>query len=403
MRAVEIKKDIYWVGGVDWNIREFHGYKTPRGTSYNAYLIIDEKVTLVDTVKSYLSEELIDRISQIIDVENIDYVVCNHVEMDHSGAIPEIMKRAKNATIVTNMVGKKGLEEHFETEGWNFEIIKNKQELSLGKKTLQFITTPMLHWPDSMMTYVKEDKLLLPNDGFGQHMAPSDVYAKNNGLDTVLSEAKKYFANILYPFCNQANKAFKGLEGLDIDMIAPSHGCIWKGEEEVAKILSAYQEWVAQEGKEKAVVVYDLMYGATEKLATAVKSEFEDNGIEVTYRCLSVDDMSDVIVDFIDSKYIAIGSPTLNKNIFPRVAAFVTYMKGLNPKNKIGFTFGSFGWEKGALDAIQSVMQELEWKTPLEPFEVKYTPRCNAVDEIKEQIKQIVQSQKDEKIEKKAS
>jgi len=254
-----------------------------------------------------------------------------------------------------------------------------------------------------MMTYVKEEKLLLPNDGFGQHIASSDIYAKNNSLETTLYEAKKYFANILYPFCNQANKAFKGLDGLEIDMIAPAHGCIWKGKDEVSMIMDAYQDWAAQEHKNKAVVVYDTMYGATEKLATAIKSEFEDNGIEVTYRCLTHDDMSDVIVDFMDAKYVAIGSPTLNKNIFPRVAAFLTYMKGLAPKNKVGFAFGSYGWEKGTLQAIQSVYDELDWDTPLEAYEVKYTPRCNAVEEVKQKIKDLISSQIIDENKKKAS
>ena len=219
MDAVEVKKDIYWVGVKDWNLTEFHGYSTPYGSTYNSYLIIDDKITLVDGVKHYLSHENIARIKSKTDFSKIAYIVVNHVEMDHSGNVPELMKLAPQAKIITNMAGKAALEAHFDTTGWEYEIVKTGDSISIGKRTLEFMTTPMLHWPDSMMTYVKEDKLLLSNDGFGQHYAADTIWVKDMLPGVIMREAKSYYANILFPFGAQAEKALDtaGSLGLDIE------------------------------------------------------------------------------------------------------------------------------------------------------------------------------------------
>lgn len=391
MNAVEVKKDIYWVGVKDWNLTEFHGYSTPLGSTYNSYVIMDDKITIVDGVKHYMSDEMIARVKSLTDFSKVSYIVVNHVEMDHSGNIPVIMKQAPQAKIITNIAGKKALEEHFDTEGWEYQIVKTGDTVSIGKRTLEFVTTPMLHWPDSMMTYVKEDKLLLSNDGFGQHYATDTIFVKDAPWDIVLHEAKSYYANILFPYGAQAEKALNtaGDLGLEIDMIAPSHGCIWQGEKEVNAILGLYAKWAADTNEGKAVVVYDTMWGATATLAEAVMSVFQDAGIPVVKHCLSVKNVSEVMVDFIDAKYICIGTPTLNNELFPRVAGFVTYMKGLAPKNKKGFAFGSYGWKQGVTKNIQSVFESLGWET-VEPFEEKYTPKCDAVEKIKERVKEMI-------------
>lgn len=391
MKAVEIKKDVWWVGVKDWNLTEFHGYSTPHGSTYNSYLLMDDKITLVDGVKHYMSDENICRIKSLIDFSQLEYVVVNHVEMDHSGNIPEIMKLAPQAKIVTNLMGKRALEDHFDTEGWEYIIVKTGDTLNIGKRTLEFVTTPMLHWPDSMMTYVKEDKLLLSNDGFGQHYACDALLVKDAPWDIVLREAQSYYANILFPYGAQAEKALNtaGDLGLEIEMIAPSHGCIWSGEKEVNTILGLYAKWASGTNEGKAVVVYDTMWGATATLAEAVMSVFQDAGIPVVKHCLSVKNVSEVMVDFLDAKYICIGSPTLNNELFPRVAGFVTYMKGLAPKNKKGFAFGSYGWKPGITKKIQEVFESLGWETT-EPFEEKYTPKCDAVEKIKERVRQMI-------------
>lgn len=390
MNAVEIKKDIYWTGVKDWNLSEFHGYKTPRGSTYNSYLIMDEKITLVDGAKHYLSDEQIARVRSVTDFSKIAYVVVNHVEMDHSGNMPEIMKLAPQATILTNAAGEKALNDHYDTTGWKFQIIKSGDSVSIGKRTLTFVTTPMLHWPDSMVTYVAEDKLLLPNDGFGQHFCTDGIFVKDQPFDVVCEEAKKYYANILFPFGAQAEKALSGLEGLEIDMIAPSHGCIWSGEKEVGTILKLYDEWASGRNKGKAVIVYDTMWGATATLANAVMEVFQDAGIPVVKRCLTETHISEAIVDFLDARYVCIGTPTLNNEMFPRVAAFVTYMKGLKPKNKKAFAFGSYGWKPGVVNQIQKVYEELGWET-IPPFEEKYTPKSDMVAKLKEHVKTMIE------------
>ena len=390
MNAVEIKKDIYWTGVKDWNLSEFHGYKTPRGSTYNSYLIMDEKITLVDGAKHYLSDEQIARVRSITDFSKIAYVVVNHVEMDHSGNMPEIMKLAPQATILTNAAGEKALNDHYDTTGWKFQIIKSGDSVSIGKRTLTFVTTPMLHWPDSMVTYVAEDKLLLPNDGFGQHFCTDGIFVKDQPFDVVCEEAKKYYANILFPFGAQAEKALSGLDGLEIDMIAPSHGCIWSGEKEVGTILKLYDEWASGRNKGKAVIVYDTMWGATATLANAVMEVFQDVGIPVVKRCLTETHISEAIVDFLDARYVCIGTPTLNNEMFPRVAAFVTYMKGLKPKNKKAFAFGSYGWKPGVVNQIQKVYEELGWET-IPPFEEKYTPKSDVVAKLKEHVKTMIE------------
>lgn len=391
MNGMEIKKDIYWVGVKDWNLVEFHGYSTPHGSTYNSYLIMDDKITLVDGVKHYMSKEQLERISSLTDLSKIAYVVVNHVEMDHSGNIPEIMKLAPQAKIITNTAGKQALEAHFDTEGWQYEIIKTGDSISIGSRTLEFMTTPMLHWPDSMMTYVREDKLLLSNDGFGQHYACDALFAKDAPFDVVMENAKSYYANILFPFGNQAEKALNTANdlGLDIEMIAPSHGLIWSGEKEVSAILSNYCKWACGGNKGKAVVVYDTMWGATATLAEAAMSVFQDAGIPVVKHCLAVKNVSEVMVDFLDAEYVVIGNPTLNNQLFPRVAGFVTYMRGLAPKNKKALAFGSFGWRPGVVKQIQAVYEELGWKT-VEPFEEKYTPKSDVIEKFQQRVKELI-------------
>ena len=391
MKAMEIKENIYWVGAKDWNLREFHGYATPYGSTYNSYLIMDEKITLVDGVKHYMSAENLARIESQTDFSKLAYVVVNHVEMDHSGNIPEIMKLAPQAQIVTNMAGKMALEAHFDTTGWQYVIVKSGESLSIGKHTLEFMTTPMLHWPDSMMTYVKEDKLLLSNDGFGQHYASSALMVKDAPFDMVMENAKSYYANILFPFGSQASKALQtaGDLGLDIEMIAPSHGLIWSGKNEVSAILNNYAKWASGQNEGNAVIVYDSMWGATASLADMAMSVFQDAGIPVIKHCLATKNVSDIMPDFLDAKYVLIGNPTLNNQLFPRVAGFVTYMRGLAPKNKVALAFGSYGWKAGVLNQIQQVFDELGWQS-LPPFEEKYTPKSDVLEKFKSQVEELI-------------
>ncbi|GHT06140.1 hypothetical protein AGMMS49525_14130 [Bacteroidia bacterium] len=354
MKTKEIAKGIYSVGVADWNVRNFHGYLTQKGTSYNAYLIIDEKITLIDTVKVQFTQELIDRISQVVSLEKIDYVVSNHVEMDHSGAMPELMKRLPNATVLTSQSGEKEHKLHFKPD-WKFQVVKTGDSVSLGIRTLQFLMTPMVHWPDNMVTYCPEEKILFSNDAFGQHLASSHSF-DDEPLDVIMEEAKKYYANIIMPYSSQVVGVMDAVKQLDIQMIAPSHGLIWKNN--IPAILENYTKWAHGQVDKKAVIVYDSMYGSTEKIAYAIRNAFEAKDYAYKFFDLKHNHVSDIITDCLDAEYICVGSPTLNKNIMPTVAAFLTYLQGLITKTKKGILFGSYGWAQQNTKVMERYFEE---------------------------------------------
>lgn len=384
MKPVEIKKDIYWVGAIDWDLRNFHGYSTQRGSTYNAYLIIDEKITLVDTVKEYKTQEMLERISKIIDPKKIDYIISNHVEMDHSGALSEILKLAPNAKIFATPNGIKGLKLHYKKD-WNFEEIK---ELNIGKRNLHFVPIPMVHWPDSMVTYVAEDKLLFPNDAFGQHLAASERFDDEVEFDLLMSEAAKYYANIVLPFGNQVQKALAAVSALDIDMIAPSHGMIWR--KNIKEIIEKYKKWSLNIPTKKAVIIYDTMWHSTEEIAKTIYNVFEDKNIKVVMRNLQTNHISDIMLDILEAEYICVGSPTLNNNMLPTVAEFLTYLKGLAPKNRKAFAFGSYGWGGQSVGQINDILKDANFEIILEPIRINYVPEKADLERIKEEIKNVI-------------
>lgn len=384
MNAIKIKEDIYWVGAVDWSVRNFHGYTTNRGATYNAYLILDEKITLIDTVKEPFKEELIERISSIIDPEKIDYVVSNHVEMDHSGAIPRIMEVCKNAVIVTSAPsGLKGLTAHY-GNSYSYQAVKAGESISLGKRTLSFVPTPMLHWPDNMVTYCPEEKLLFSNDAFGQHYSSSQRFDDECPLSVVMDEAKKYYANIIMLYGKQAQGALKAVEGLDIDMIAPSHGVIWRSH--IKEILSAYREWSNNAPQTGAIVVFDSMWHSTEQIAKTITEAFIQKGIPVKFYDLKENHMSDIVPDVLTCKYIAVGSPTLNNGMLPTVAAFLCYLKGLSPKNRKAFAFGSYGWGGQSIGQVEEQLKACGFDICLDAIKIPYIPTKEQLEEITEQV-----------------
>ncbi|MDK2911116.1 MAG: hypothetical protein PWR29_73 [Methanolobus sp.] len=375
LEPLEIAKGIYWVGVVDWNLRDFHGYETPKGGSYNAYLIIDEKIALIDTVKASFSDEMLRRIRQLVDPAKIDYVISNHVEMDHSGSLPAIMDIATNATLIASSKGKSGLCEHYKEMGcdnWNFRVAKTGDEISLGKRTLMFIEATMLHWPDSMQTYLKEDRILFSNDAFGQHVATSKRF--DDEVDDVMEDAAIYYANILLPFSAQILKYIEKVKelGISIEMIAPAHGVIWR--KDPAWIIEAYGRWARGEAAEKVLVIYDTMWGSTEKLAMEIAEGVREAGVEVRVRHLRKNDWSMTMKEVMDSPVIAIGSPTMNNKMFYTVAGFLTYMTGLHPKNKKYFLFGSYGWGGGAIKGMEKEMEAARYELAMESLQVKFRP-----------------------------
>ena len=381
MISNEIRENIYWVGGIDWDIRNFHGYLTQRGTTYNAYLILDKKVVLVDTVKHYLFDEMLARIGKIINPGKIDYILSNHVEMDHSGSISKILELSPNAKVITSTQGEKGLRRHYKKD-WDFNVVKSGDTLSIGKRTLNFYHTPMVHWPDSMVTYIPEEKILLSNDAFGQHVASSERFDDEIGWEILREEAAKYYGNIVMPYGDQVKKALGSLSQLNIDLICPGHGLIWRSY--ISKILEEYTKWANYDTKDKALIVYDSMWGSTEKIAYALQEGMGNAGLPVTMRNLKTNHISDIITDVTDSKLILIGSPTLNNGMLPSMGAFLTYIKGLRPRKRIGFAFGSFGWGGQAVREIEEVMQELKWDIPKESISFKYIPGNDELEAVKE-------------------
>ena len=361
MEKVELKKGIYWVGAIDWNIRDFHGYSTPFGSTYNAYLILDEKNVLVDTVKAPFYLEMLGRISEIIDPAKIDIVISNHVEMDHSGSLLQIVERIGSPLVVTSERGKKGLEKHYE-QSWRFKTVKSGETLSIGHRTLAFVEAPMLHWPDSMFTYIKEDQLLLPNDAFGQHFASSQRFEDEVG-DEVMRHAAKYYANILWPLAPLILKKVDEVVkmGIPIDMIAPSHGLIWR--KDPHRIIQAYVEWSQGKTAKKVLVIYDTMWGSTEKMAKAILKGLIEEGADARLLHLRSNHRSDIIEEMLDARGILLGSPTLNNGMFPTMGDFLTYLRGLRPKGKVFGLFGSHGWGGGA-------MKEMRRHLEMEKFEI---------------------------------
>jgi flavorubredoxin len=354
-------------------MRDFHGYVTRRGTTYNAYLIQDEKTALVDTVKYAFSSELLRNICGIVDPAKIDYIIVNHVEMDHSSSLPVIAKHAKNATVIASQRGKDAIIEHYGA-GFNIQTVKTGDELKLGKRTLRFVEAPMLHWPDSMFTYVVEDKILMPNDAFGQHLATSQRFDDEVDEHVLMEEATIYFANILMPFAPLITRKLEEVTkmGIPIAMIAPSHGIIWRSDP--SKIIKAYSDWSAGVSKNKVVIVFDTMWGSTDKMARAIAEGAASQGADVKLLKLRAANRTEAMTEILDAKAVVVGSPTLNNGLFPTLGSFLTYATGLKPKGKLWGFFGSYGWGGGAVKGMTEMAQKAGFEVHEQSIEVKYVP-----------------------------
>ena len=373
MSKITLAEGITWVGVVDWNIRDFHGYETRRGTTYNAYLIEDEKIALIDTVKHVFSNELLRKIREVTDLEKIDYLVINHVEMDHSSSLPIIAKEAKNATIIASQRGKDAIIEHYGRD-FNIQTVKTGAELKLGRRTLRFVEAPMLHWPDSMFTYVVEDKILMPNDAFGQHFASFERFDDEVDPHVLTEETTTYYANILMPFAPLITRKIQEViqMGIPIAMIAPSHGIIWRSDP--SNIIKAYLDWSVPISKNKVVIVYDTMWGSTEKMARAIAEGAASKKAEVKLMKLRAANRTKAMTEILDAKAVVVGSPTLNNGMFPTLGSFLTYTTGLRPKGKLWSFFGSYGWGGGAVKNMVEMARKAGFEVYEPTVQVKYVP-----------------------------
>ncbi|MDA8084529.1 MAG: FprA family A-type flavoprotein [Nitrospiraceae bacterium] len=378
MKAVELKKDIYWVGAIDWAVRDFHGYATPRGTTYNNYLIMDEEVTLVDTVKYDFSQTTIKNIRSIVDPAKIRHVVVNHIENDHVTSLDDVMALAPNATIYITDKGKKGLTRFFDISKWDIKIVKTGETLTIGKRTLMFLETPMLHWPDSMMTYVKEDKVLFSQDGFGQHIASStrfdDELITCESMSELDDAVVDYYANILMPFGQIIKNKIGEVQklGLEIDMIAPDHGIIWRTHPQ--KVLKEYLALAQGKANLSVAIIYDTMWHSTEAMALPIMQGIRDEGVDCKVIKLRATPMSAAIKEFWKSRGCLIGTPTLNNIMYPTVAEFLTHVRGLRPKNRIAGAFGSYGWGGGAVKDAYEEFKRMGLEVVEPGLQVLYRP-----------------------------
>lgn len=365
-KAYKISEDVYWVGALEWDERYIHGFSMPHGSTNNAYLIMDEKVTLIDTCQADYSHELMERIADVVDPAKIDVIVSNHGEKDHAGSIKTVLEAAPNAQIVTSSPKGEAILKTYLGESCNFHPVKSGDTLNIGKRTLTFVHTPMVHWPDNMVTYSDYDRILFSNDAFGQFFATSHRFDDEENLCEVEAAAKKYFANIVAPFAKQTIRAISKLEELDLGMIAPSHGVIWRSH--LDRIIQLYKTWCAGEPTNSAVVVFSSMYGTTKRMAETITEAFMHKGVEVRMFDLDISDISDIMTYVMDAKYLAVGSSTHNGTVLPYMGQFLTYLKGLAPKGRTGIAFGSYGWMQAGVTEIADLLAQIGYELPLDTF-----------------------------------
>lgn len=371
-KAVKITDKVWWVGAIDWNLKEFHGYHTHRGTTYNAYLVLGEKPTLIDTVKAPFKEEMYSRIASVMDPSKIEIIVSNHAEPDHSGALADAIADLQPEKVHASVAGVRILDAQFHI-GEKLTAVKTGDSIDLGGLSLSFVETKMLHWPDSMFSYLKEEKILFTQDGFGMHLATDRLFIDENPWDVVEEEMEKYYANILLLYSPQVLKLLEVFPSLNLDVqyIATDHGPVWRGAD-VGKPLELYRKFAEQKPEPRAVVVYDTMWGATDKMGRSIADGIRSTGAGVTVCCMHSRFRSDVATAVMGAGALVVGSPTINNMLFPSVADVLCYLKGLRPKNLIGATFGSFGWSGEAAVQASEILKSMNAEMPEEPLKLKF-------------------------------
>ena len=375
-QAIQIADDVYWVGAIDWDMRNFHGYLTSRGTTYNAYLVLAEMPTLIDTVKAPFYDEMMSRITSVIDPGKIEYIISNHSEMDHSGCLPRAAEAIQPRKIFASKMGQRALKEHFHIDPEGITVVSDGDTIDLGNMTISFAETRMCHWPDSMVSYLHEHELLFSQDAFGMHLASTERFADELPREMLDYEAAKYYANILLHLSPFIEKTLAKLQELNLplSLVAPDHGPIYRRQEDIERITVDYARWAKQTPTNKAVVIYDSMWGSTTLMARAICDGLVEGGLRVKLMNLTSAHRSDVITELLDAGAFIVGSPTMNNNIFPTLADTMVYCKGLKPCHLVAAAFGSYGWSGEATKHLTAMLQELELSVVCEPLQVKYVP-----------------------------
>lgn len=381
MGAVNLAEGIWWVGAVDWEIKSFHGLSTPFGSSYNAYLVVGEKCALVDTVKADKAQVLLGHIKEIIDPARLDYIISNHAEPDHSGALPEVIAAAPGASLIASKEGAKRLNDMYRLD-WQITPMGDGDEISLGGLSLNFINTPLLHWPETMMTWCPERRVLFSCDPFGAHMATTERFVDEVGTDYVLRYTRKYFAYLIAAYRSAMKQAFMKLKGLDTGMVCPSHGPVWR--RELNRLMSSYASWSDLDLKDRATVIYGSMWGGTAHMAEAVADGLKQGGLET--RAFNVDhsDPSDIIDEAFLSRVVVIGSPTFESGIYPPVEAIIPFLRIPRDKSKQMAVFGTFGWSGGAARKLHEILKAEGYQVNDEPLVLKFFPDEDGINHCRE-------------------
>ncbi len=375
----KLYENIDSVGVVDWTIRDFHSYETGRGATYNSYLLRDEKTALIDAVKAPFAAELLRNIASLTDPASVDYVVCNHAELDHSGGLGEVLRAMPRATLLCDKKCAAALAEHFDTSRWKIQAVSTGDSVSLGRRTLEFIETPMVHWPESMFTYVPEDELLFSMDAFGQHYATSERFDDEVEFSTLMEEAKTYYANIVLPYGKAVLACLDRAADKKIRMIAPSHGLIWRTH--AAKIVEAYRDWANHRANPKVLVIYDTMWESTEAMARAILEGAAQPGVSASLIHVRRTNLTRIATEVLDCAAVAFGSATLNRGMMPMAAATLCYLEGLRPSGKAALAFGSYGWGVGGAEAIDQALRAMSWDVVGEPIRARYRPTAEVLDQ----------------------
>lgn len=380
-----IAKNIYWVGALEWSKKFFHGYEISmrQGTSYNSYLIDDEKKVLVDLVRINHADDLLKNIDEILPVEKLDYLIVNHAEHDHASAMNALLARNPDIKIYCSRAGKISISRQF-PKAKNIEIVKTGDSISTGSRTIKFFEAPMLHWPDSMFSYCVEDKVLFSTDAFGQHYATHKRFEEENDQRGLWWEAEKYFANILTPYSAQILRKLEEFQKLnwELEVIAPAHGVCWR--KDISKIIKQYLAWAKGVEENTAIVIFDTMWGGTEKMANAICSGLANSGIGYKLYSVGVSDLSDVMTEVLTAKAVVLGSPTLNNGITPTIAPFIEELHGLRFKGKIGAAFGTYGWSGECVKILEEGLRKAKIEIVQEGIKFQY----NALPEDLEKCEQ---------------
>ncbi len=382
--STELVKNIDWVGYVDWSVRDFHSFDTARGATYNSYLIRDDKTALIDAVKGPFVHFLLQRITEKIELSKVDYVVCNHAEPDHSGGLPTVMEHLPNATLLCNAKCRETLAEYYNISDWKIQVVSPEDRISLGHRTLTFVNTPMVHWPESMFTYIPEEQLLFSMDAFGQHLATSERFDDQYDLPTIMYEAKMYYANIVNPYSRQVQKALEVAGTIPVKIVAPSHGVIWRSY--IAEIVDAYKKWSGGAYLPKVLIMFDSMWESTTLMAEAILDGAikESDAVDVQLMHVRKVSLTRLATESLDAAAVALGTSTLNMQMMPQMACMLTYLRGLKFSKKTALAFGSYGWAHAGVDHLDHWIEETGWARLGDPLTAKYRPTAEDIKHCRE-------------------